>query len=157
MGVAVRTIRSAQAFTIVELVAVLAVIGTLAVVAFPPLLKSWQEAAVEGGARELVAVMNLGRQLAISGKTSVCVDVVRTDVRFRLGGCNGPIWTGAATDAAGVVAVSDPTTFDIASNTRVVFTALGAATPSATYTVTHVPTRRSRAVIVAASGRVSIE
>lgn len=146
-----------RGFSAVELVVVLAVIGTVAVAAFPSLLNYWHLAAIQAGARELASVMNLGRQLAISGKTSVCIDVTGVRVRFRLGGCSGALWTGAVTDAAGVLTISDPATLQISSNARVVFTALGAATPSATYVVTHARTRVSRAVVVAASGRVSVE
>jgi prepilin-type N-terminal cleavage/methylation domain-containing protein len=56
-----------RGFSAVELIVVLAVIGTVAVAAFPSFLNYWHLAAVQAGARELASVMNLGRQLAISG------------------------------------------------------------------------------------------
>jgi prepilin-type N-terminal cleavage/methylation domain-containing protein len=147
----------ARGFTLVEVMVVLTITAALAVVATPSLLSYWDGASLGAGARELATVMNLGRQLAISRKTTVCMDVTGTNVRLRLGGCNGTVWTGPVTDGAGTVRLSDPSTLAISSNARVTFTALGAATPSATYTVTHARTRASRAVVVAASGRISIE
>jgi prepilin-type N-terminal cleavage/methylation domain-containing protein len=146
-----------RGFSLVEVMVVLAITAALGVVATPSLLSYWHTAALQAGARELATVMNLGRQLAISRKTAVCVDVTGTNVRLRIGGCNGILWTGPVTDAAGVVRISDPATLEIASNGRVIFTALGAASPSATYTVTHARTQASRAVVVAASGRISVE
>ena len=146
-----------RGFSLAEIMVVLAITAALTAIATPSLLSYWDGASVGAGARELATVMNLGRQLAISRRTTVCVDVTGTNVRLRLGGCNGTVWTGAVTDAAGTVRLSDPATLAISSNARVTFTALGAATPSATYTVTHARTRASRAVVVAASGRISIE
>jgi prepilin-type N-terminal cleavage/methylation domain-containing protein len=147
----------ARGFGLVELLAVLAITGAVAGLAVPSLLRYWQVLSLQAGARELASTMNLGRQLAISRKTSVCVDLSGTSVRLRIGGCGGPFWTGPVTDAQGVIHISDPATLEISSNARVVFTALGAAIPSATYTVTHVRMQTSRAVVVAGSGRVSVE
>lgn len=146
-----------RGFSLVEVMVVLAITAALGVVATPSLLSYWHTASLQAGARELATVINLGRQLAISRKTAVCVDVAGTNVRLRIGSCNGILWTGPVTDAAGVVRISDPATLEISSNARVIFTALGAASPSATYTVTHARTQASRAVVVAASGRISVE
>lgn len=146
-----------RGFSLVELMVALAITAVLAVVAVPSLLSYWQTSSLRAGARELASAMNLGRQLAISRKTAVCVDLTGTNVRLRVGGCSGPFWTGPVTDAAGVIRISDPATLKVSSNARVIFTALGAASPSATYTVTHARTQTSRAVVVAASGRISVE
>lgn len=146
-----------RGFSLVELTVGLAIVGILAVLTVPSALGYWHIATVQAGARELATAMNLGRQLAISTKTPVCVDVSRTSVGLRVGGCHGPFWTGPATDATGAIRLSDSATLEVSSNARVVFTAIGAATPSATYTVKHTRTRTSRAVVVAASGRISVE
>jgi prepilin-type N-terminal cleavage/methylation domain-containing protein len=143
-------------FTLAELLVVLTVLGVVGAASAPSVLRYWQTSVVQAGARELASAMNLGRQLAISRKSPVCVDVVGAGVRLRLGTCSGPLWTGSVTDAAGTIAIADRA-LQISSNGRVIFTTLGAATPSATYTVTHPETGISRAVIVAASGRISIE
>lgn len=144
-------------FSLVELIVVVAIIGSVTIVALPSLLSYWHTSAVQAGARELASAMNLARQLAISRRTAVCVDLNGTNVGLRLGSCGGPFWTGPVTDAGGVIRISDPATLNVSSNARVVFTALGAASPSATYTLRHTRTQIARAVVVAASGRISIE
>jgi prepilin-type N-terminal cleavage/methylation domain-containing protein len=146
-----------RGFSLVEVMVVVAIIAALGVAATPSLLSYWHTAALQAGAKELSTVMNLARQLAISRKTTVCVDVAGTNVRLRVGGCTGQLWIGPVTDTAGVLRIADPAALDISANARVVFTPLGAASPSATYTVTHARTQASRAVVVAASGRISVE
>jgi len=143
--------------TVAEIVVVMAVIGVVAGVTIPSMLQYVRTAALQAGTRELATAVNLARQLAVSRKISVCVDVSGVDVRLRLGGCQGPPWTGPMTTAAGVIHLADSGVLQVASNVRVVFTAIGAATPSGTYTVTDSRTRASRAIVVAASGRVSVE
>ena len=149
--------RSCGGFSLVELMAVLAITATVMLVATPTLLTYWDTWSLQAGARELASAINLGRQLAIATRTSICIDVIETALRFRVGGCAGDVWTGAVTDASGSIRISDPATVAISSNGRLVFTALGAATPAATYTLRHVRTQGSRAVVVAASGRISVE
>jgi type II secretion system protein H len=144
-------------FTLVELMVVLAITATVSIVAAPTLLGYWDSWSLQAGARELATAINLGRQLAIATRTSICVDLSDAHLRFRVGGCAGDVWTGAVTDAAGRIRISDPTTLDISSSGRLVFTTLGAATPGATYTVRHARTHASRAVVVAGSGRISVE
>lgn len=144
-------------FSVAEIIVVLAIVGTLATMSLPSLLTYWHTATVRAAARELVTVMNLGRQLAISRKTSVCVDLSGTSLRLRLGSCTGPFWTGPVTDGAGQIRLSDPALFHVSSNAQVVFTPLGAAAPSATYTIRHLRTDASRAVVIAATGRISVE
>ena len=143
--------------TLAEVVVVLGIIGLIASMAVPAMLDYVRTAGLQAGTRELATTVNLARQIAVARKTSVCVDVGGVDVRLRLGGCQGSLWTGPMTDSAGIIHLSGSGTLKIAANTRVVFTALGAATPSGTYTVTDSRTNASRAIVVAASGRVSVE
>jgi type II secretion system protein H len=144
-------------FSLVELTAVLAVVATVVVVATPTLVGYWENWSLQAGARELASVINLGRQLAISARSPVCVDVSDGGVRFRMGGCAGAVWTGALTDASGAIRISDPATLAVSSNARLVFTTLGAASPAATFTLRHARTQASRTVVVAGSGRISVE
>jgi Tfp pilus assembly protein FimT len=136
---------------------VLAVTAITAVLATPTLLSYWDTWSLQAGARELASAINLGRQLAIAMRTPVCVELVGGDLRYRVGGCAGNVWTGPATDAAGTVRISEATPLELSSNGRPVFTTLGAASPGATYTLRHARTRASRTVVVAGSGRVSVE
>lgn len=135
---------------------ILAIAGILAGLGAPTLLGFARTSALQAGARELATAINLGRQLAISQNTTVCVEVAGTNIRLRTGGCGGTIWTGPGTDGAGVIRISDPSAVRISATTNVAFTNLGAASPAGTYTVTHAVNNGTRAVVVAASGRVSI-
>jgi type II secretion system protein H len=144
-------------FTLVELIVVLSIVGVLVAMSAPTFLSYWESAALHAAARELASTINLGRQLAIATKTPICVEVSGPALRFRMGGCAGNAWTGAVTDASGAVHVSGAAILQSSSNARVVFTVLGAASPAATYTLTHTRTRASRSVVVAASGRISVE
>jgi Tfp pilus assembly protein FimT len=136
---------------------VLAVLGVLATFAAPMLETYWQSASLRGAAREIASAISLARQLAVSRKVPVCVDVVAVGIRLHLGGCHGIAWTGPLSDAAGVIPLSDASSIHIAGNAKVTFTPLGAAIPSGTYTVTHTKTHVSMAVVVAGSGRVSVQ
>jgi prepilin-type N-terminal cleavage/methylation domain-containing protein len=149
--------RTADGFSLTELTVVLGIAGVIGVLGAPTLLSFWDTWSLNAATRELASTINLGRQLAIAARTPVCVDVGDTNVRFRLGGCGGDVWTGPVTDAAGRVRISDPSTLAVSSNARLVFTTLGAASPAATYTLRHARTRASRTVVVAASGRISVE
>jgi Tfp pilus assembly protein FimT len=144
-------------FTLIELTVVLGITATVAVLAAPTVLGYWDSWTLQAGARELATAINLGRQLAIATRTSVCVDLNGASLRFRVGGCAGDVWKGPVTDTAGTIRISDPTTLDVSSNGRPVFTTLGAASPGATYTVRHSRTHASRTVVVAGSGRISVE
>ena len=139
-----------------ELLLVVAIGGLLAVLVAPTLIGFAQTSALQAGARELATMINLGRQVAISHNTPVCVEAVGVGVRLKLGGCGGTIWTGPGTGGTGVIQLSDPNAFRIAATANVVFTNLGAASPAGTYTVTNPVTNRTRAVVVAATGRVSV-
>src|SRR5207245_1772800 len=60
------------------------------------------------------------------------------------------------TDASGAIKISDSGALRISTTANVVFTSLGAASPAGTYTLTNPVTNATRAVVVAASGRVSV-
>lgn len=154
-----RRIRSriVDGFSLTELIVVLAIMATMVMTAAPTLARYWDSWSLQAGARELATTINLGRQLAITTRTPVCVDVHASGVRFRIGGCAGAVWTGPVTDASGTISVSDPATLAVSSNGRLVFTTLGAASPAATYTIRHARTHASRTVVVAGSGRISVE
>ena len=142
--------------TLAELMLVLALVGILSALAAPTLLTYVRVSALQAGARQLATVINLGRQIAISQNTAVCVEVVDANVRFRRGGCGGAIWTGPGTDGAGVIRISDGGELVISATADVVFSNLGAASPAGTYTVRNVVDGRVRSVIVAATGRISV-
>ena len=144
-----------QGFGMAELIVVVAVIGLLAALAMPSFLTYWQSAGVSAGAAEMASVLNRGRQLAVSQNTSVCVQVSGTSVRFRTVSCAGTIWTGSETTSAGLISLSNG--LQISGGASAIFTNAGGANPGATYTVTDPRTARTRSVVVAATGRVSVQ
>src|SRR5262245_18124180 len=131
-----------------------AVTGLLAVLIVPTLLSYARTSALQAVARELAGALNLGRQLAITQNTTVCVEASGASIRLRRGGCGG-VWAGPATDAGGAIRISDPS-FLITTTADVVFSDPGAASPAGTYTVTNRVNGATRAVVVAASGRISV-
>src|SRR6266446_7589934 len=102
-----------RASTLGELLLVVASIGVLAVLAAPALVSYWRTSSLQAGARELASSINLGRQLAISRSTTVCVEVAGTNIRLRTGGCEGKIWTGPGTDGSGLIRTSNPRTLQV--------------------------------------------
>src|SRR5213594_1975029 len=146
-----------RGFTLAELMIVLAIGGVLATLVTPALSSYARTAALQATARELAVSINLGRQLAISRNTTVCVEVASlTSIRLRTGGCGGAIWTGPGTDGSGAIKISDSGALHISATANVVFTSLGAASPAGTYTLTNPVNNETRTVVVAATGRVSV-
>src|SRR5262245_41383189 len=136
---------------------VLPIGGGVATLVTTALASYARTATRQATARELATSINLGRQLAISRNTSVCVELASpTQLRLRTGGCAGSIWTGPGTDASGAIKISDAVALRISTTANVVFTGLGAATPAGTYTLTNPANNGTRTVVVAATGRVSV-
>src|SRR5262249_34298268 len=109
----IRRMKARGGLTLVELLVVLAIrrvpagpaLGGGLATLVPPALASYARTAIlQAAARELATSINLGRQLAISRNTSVCVELASpTQLRLRTGGCAGPIWIGPGTDASGAI------------------------------------------------------
>lgn len=146
-----------RGFALAELMMVLAIGGTLAALVAPTLFGYAKTAALQAAARELATSINLGRHIAISRNTTVCVEVASgTSIRLRTGGCSGTVWTGPGTDASGAIAISSAGVTHVSTTANVVFTSLGAASPGGTYTLTGTSGSEARSVVVAATGRVSV-
>lgn len=144
----------ARGFGLVELTVVLSLLGILALLAAPTMLGHWRDATLRAAAEELAGVVAHGRLLAVSLDASVCVSVSGGVVRFEQAGggaCNGVPLVAPGAQAVRLAAgarVSGP---------GVVFTHLGGATPAGSYVVTDSATGRARRVVVAVSGRVSVQ
>ena len=119
---------NARGFTMAEIMVVLAIAGVLATFVAPTLSSYARTVTLQAAARELATSINLGRQVAISRNTTVCVEVsAPTNIRLRIGGCGGAIWTGPGTDGSGVIKISSSSALQISTTANVVFTSLGAA------------------------------
>jgi Tfp pilus assembly protein FimT len=155
----VRAVSAANAFSVAELLVVVGVLGLLTATGVPYFLTYWQSSRLRGGAEELAAVVNDGRQLAIRNNSFVCVQRQSgtNRIRYRLGnaGCTGAVWTGPGTNSSGDIRLNDSLEVSNAS-ANVVFNYLGAASTPGTYTVRNPTDGRTLFVIVATTGRVTI-
>ena len=147
--------RSETGYTLAELMVAVAVIGIVTVLATPTFLSYWRSSTLRAGAQELATAVNLGRQVAISRNTTVCVQVSGTRIVMRTGGCAGTIWTGPGTDGSGEIRLANA--LQVSSAGNVVFTSLGAASTAGAFTVTNPVGGETRTVVVSASGRVNVQ
>jgi prepilin-type N-terminal cleavage/methylation domain-containing protein len=153
-GSLVRARRLAEAgFTAIELMVVVAVIGIIMAASAPFLLSYVRTSTLRAGAEEMSTVLGRARQMAIRDNTSMCVERSGTGVQYRIAGCAGLVWTGAGTNAAGLIQLANNIT--VTNGTTVNFSYIGTAAPSGTFTVSS-PDGQSLSVIVAPSGRVSL-
>jgi hypothetical protein len=77
-------------------------------------------------------------------------------LHYHQGSSSGDKWVGPGTDANGDIKMPDGITLTRTSGTDPVFTYLGAASPGATYTLTHTKSGIQLTVVVSVSGRVSV-
>jgi type IV fimbrial biogenesis protein FimT len=141
-------------FTLVELIAVLAIAALLSALAMPQALSYLRSARLRGAAEQVATALRLARQLAITGNQSVCVQTAGAALRYRIAGCTGPTWTGPGTDTSGNIPA--PAGMSLSATASPVFNHLGSASPAATYTVADPQSAGALHVTVAASGRVKI-
>jgi prepilin-type N-terminal cleavage/methylation domain-containing protein len=157
--------RDTRGFSLAELLVVVGVVGILAAAGVPYFITYLQSAKLRGGAEELATIVNQGRQLAINNNCTVTATQSSNRVQLSLGtNCPRPAycaslpcnWRGPGTDTSGnfTLANDDLVTAATASP---VFNFMGAATTTGTFTVTNPTNGRTLSVVVASSGRVSIQ
>lgn len=144
-----------RGFGIIELVVVMGLMAILATLAVPNMLRYYQTSSLNAGASEFASVLNRARQLAITTNTPVCVEVTGTNVQLRTVTCAGTVWAGAGTASTGVIRLSNG--LQVASAANAIFTSLGGASTTATYTVTDPKSTKTRSVAVASTGRVVVQ
>jgi Tfp pilus assembly protein FimT len=147
-------------FSLTDLLITLAVMGIVASVGFPYFSGFLKASRVKAAAQELSTVINGARQLAIARNTLVCMTLESNNAKYMLNvsaACaGGTTYTGAITKSDGRIALSNA--MEISGTTaNVVFTNLGAASTAGTYTVRDPATNQTLNVVVAASGRVTIQ
>jgi len=149
-----KTMRRQAGFSVIEMMAVLIIIGILTALSTPMLLRYQQGSQLTLAARELVTFLNTARQLALAQNAPICVHISSTAMHYHQGGCAGPLWLGPGTDASGNIAI--PSGMSLSASADPVFSYLGAASPAATYSVTNSQTGSTLHVTVAASGRIAV-
>jgi Tfp pilus assembly protein FimT len=150
----------AGGFSVAELLVVVGVIGILFILGLPTFITYWRTATLKAGAEELATILNTARHIAIKDNQSVCVARETTGsatrVRFLLSSCSGTAWTGPGTDDSGWIRLTNSVEVS-AATASVIFNYLGAASTGGTYTVRNPVDNRTMSVVVATSGRVTIQ
>jgi Tfp pilus assembly protein FimT len=144
----------AGGYTFAELLAVVTVVGVLALIGVPAVLGYLQTTSVREAARELQAGLNRARATAIMTHRNICVALSgTTGYQMLQDSCAGTALT--PDDApSGVFTLGNNMTLGNAGNAPV-FTPFGTASPGAVFTVQE-PGGASGTVTVAVSGRVSV-
>lgn len=158
-----------RGFNLVELVIVVAVIGILMAAGMPTFISYWKTSALKGGAQELVAALNQGRQLAIKHNETVCIKAdtanptYGTKIRFLRGNCSTTtvcgsspcVYTGPGTDGSGYTTLANRMEV-LPPATDIQFTYLGAAGQTGNFTVRSMDNTSATAIVsVASSGRIT--
>ena len=150
----------ARGFSLTEIAITLGVIAIIAAVGFPYAQTFLRAARVKAGAQELSAIVSGARQLAITRNTNVCLVLVANQARYMINSnaacVGGTAYTGPITRDDGTITLTNSMQIS-ASTANVVFSNLGAANPAGTYTVRDPSTNQTLNVVVAASGRVTIQ
>lgn len=149
-----------RGYTMAELLVVLAVVGALSALGYPYFATYLQTASLKAGAQELAAIVNGARQLAIARNSNVCMTLSSNKAVYMINvsaACaGGQVFVGTITKSDGTIALSN--NIQVSGTTaNVVFSNLGAATTAGTYTVRNPTTNKTMSVVVAASGRVTIQ
>jgi prepilin-type N-terminal cleavage/methylation domain-containing protein len=142
-------------FSLTELIVVIAIIGIIALMVATAFWQSfYQDQVLRAGSEVVSTYLQQARSLAIRSGTNICADNDGGGLHLHQGTCAGTVWVGAGTNASGYF--TTPTGVSIAMSAAPVFNYLGAATPSATYTITNTQTGATRTITVAATGRISV-
>jgi len=161
MNRARRRLAAAGGFTLVELLAVIALIVIVAAIGAPFYLSYARAQETNGAARELITALNQARQLAITRSTSFSVEA-QANPQNRLRLCSGAatpcpgglVWMGAGTDASGWMVLDNGSR--ITQNPRITFNSLGAATATGSMRVQNSSGTGCLDVLVSPSGRIQI-
>ena len=141
-------------FSTPELAVVCALVGILFMMTAPFFLSYYRSAAINSSSREVIALFNQARELAVKQNDNVCVQFPSsTQMRLRVGSCSGTVWIGPGTNDAGNINL--PQGFLLAPLSDIVFSYLGAALPAMTYTLTDSMSGATGTVSIALTGRIA--
>jgi len=145
-----------RGFTLMELMAAIAVIGIISIVATPLFMTFLRAMETRGASQELATVLQQARELAIARNTNYRVEIEPDNNQLRfVRTSDNVVWTGPGTDAQGYrrlvnqARLTNPTA-------NPTFNPLGAA-GGGTITVQNAQGTSSLNVVVASSGRIRIE
>lgn len=140
-----------------ELMVTVAIIGVITAASAPFFFSYWRAAATRAASRELTAMLNRGRQLAITRNATLCVNTDNNArVRFDQGPCGtNNFWLGPSTDPQGWMTITNNIRLT-GPAPPVAFTNLGAAAPGGVFTLLNPVDNQTLTVTVAGSGRITV-
>lgn len=140
-------------FGIVELLVLMATTAIIVTLTAPSMLGAVRAFTVNSGAREMRAVLNQARALAITTRQNICLQAVAGGYTFHQGTCAGPAWTtGPNVNGAGTFRPSGSVTL---AGGNLIFTPFGTASQTTIITVSGLG-GISTTVTVSPSGLVTI-
>jgi prepilin-type N-terminal cleavage/methylation domain-containing protein len=156
-----QSLRASAGYSFIELSVVIALIAVISAIAIPSILSYIEAEKIRGAARDIVALMNEARQLAITRNISFSVEsqaAPANQLRFCAGSVTpcppAAVWIAPATNANGWIRIDN---VNLVLAQPVTFTALGAAAPGGRLRVQQERSATCLDVLVSASGRVQIQ
>ena len=143
-----------RGFTLMELMAAIAIIGIISIVATPLFMTFLRAMETRGASRELATVLQQARELAIARNTSYTVRIDVSGNRLCFGDNVNCTWTGPGTDSQGFMRLSNQAQLT-AVNTNPVFNPLGTA-GAGRITVQNAQGSSALDVVVSSAGRIRI-
>lgn len=141
-----------RGFTLMELMAAIAVIGIISIVATPLFMTFLRAMETRGAAGELAALLHQARELAIARNTDYRVEVEPDNNRLRFVDASDAPWIGPGTDGQGFRRLQNLSRLTCAT-ANPTFNPLGSA-GGGTITVQNASGTSSLNVVVSPSGRI---
>jgi Tfp pilus assembly protein FimT len=138
-------------YSVAELMVVVGIIGILGTLV-PVSVGYLRAATALEAARELQVALSRAKQLAVTTRTSICVQATGGGYRFLTGSCAGPVITFPEA-GTGTFRLSNGATVSAGPNP--IFTPFGTVTGTGPFTIT-TPGGTAATVTVAASGRITV-
>ena len=155
-------IARAGGFSFIEVIVVMAMIGVVAVFCLPTFIGFMQAQRTKSAARELVAMLNQARHLAVTRNTAFSIEVRATPRGSQLRYCSGMttpcpganVWAGPGTGANGWMGMANGDR--IVFSPQITFSSLGAASSAGTLRVQNAEGSSCLDVVVSPAGRIRI-
>ena len=141
-----------RGFTLMELMAAIAIIGIISIVATPLFMTFLRAMETRGASQELAALLHQARELAIARNTNYTVEVDVDGNRLRFVDASDTPWIGPGTDGQGFRRLQNLSRLTCA-NANPTFNPLGSA-GGGTITVQNASGTSSLNVVVSQSGRI---
>jgi prepilin-type N-terminal cleavage/methylation domain-containing protein len=155
-----QSLRASSGYSFIELSVVIALLAIITAISVPSILTYIEAEKIRGAARDIVALMNEARQLAVTRNLPYSVEG-QTSPANQLRFCSGSIspcppaavWIAPSTNANGWVTIDN---VNLVLAQPITFTALGAAAPGGRMRVQQLRATNCLDIVVSVSGRIQI-